>query len=212
MTAAFSLHKTDPRFKDHTGKVFGHLTALRVSGKKGDCYAWECSCSCGKIHTVKSADLTRGNVQSCGCQVGMKPVHGMLKSRAYGSWRAMKKRCLNPRAKMYPHYGGRGIRVCKRWMSFKNFLADMGDRPDGMTLERKKTNRHYTPGNCRWATQAEQQANRQINAVLEFRGEKKILHEWALSRGINEDTLRARIRRGWSVEDALTKSVTPRRK
>lgn len=86
----------------------------------------------------------------------LKPGHV---SRTYSSWQCMKMRCLNPRIKQWSDYGGRGIKMCKRWLDFKNFLADMGVRPEGKTLDRIDNDGNYEPGNCRWATKAEQIAN-----------------------------------------------------
>lgn len=96
----------------------------------------------------------------------IQPRHGMTDTPTHRSWLEMRRRCTNPHSEHWPDYGGRGIRFCERWESFENFLADMGERPDGMTLDRIDVNGHYEPGNCRWATSSVQQRNKR-RIVLE---------------------------------------------
>lgn len=121
----------------------------------------------------------------------------------------MVKRCTNPKQQSYRYYGGKGVTVCDRWLAgFENFLADMGERPDGMTLDRyPNASGNYEPGNCRWATPRMQQSNTSANVLLEFNGETKHISEWARSLGTHRETLVGRLRRGWSVERALTTPV-----
>jgi hypothetical protein len=96
----------------------------------------------------------------------VKHGHG-YRTPTYNSWDGMKQRCLNPRNPNYPSYGGRGITVCERWVSFENFLADMGERPAGLSLDRVDNDGGYEPGNCRWATRSEQQRNRRRSAYFD---------------------------------------------
>ena len=134
--------------------------------------------------------------------------HGMCRTDAYKAWTAMKKRCNNPRNADYPYYGGRGISYCARWESFGVFYADMGDRPDGMTLDRIDPTKGYNPENCRWATRKEQSCNKRNNVILTLNGVSKTLPEWAEELGIHIKTLRNRIKEsGWSQEQALTLPV-----
>lgn len=139
-----------------------------------------------------------------------KPTHGMHGTPTYKTWEAMKTRCNNPASKNYAAYGGRGVTVCARWSaSFEDFLADMGVRPAGTTLDRfPDTNGHYEPGNCRWATKVEQQRNATANRRVTFNGETLTQVEWAQRQGIRQDTLSYRLRRGWPVLQAL--SLEPR--
>lgn len=125
----------------------------------------------------------------------------------YNAWSSMKDRCSNSKSKYYHRYGGRGIRVCKRWRdSFAAFLKDMGPRPTRLhTLDRKHNDKNYCKSNCRWATRREQANNRSNNRFLTFRGRKQSLAAWARETRINEDTLRHRLKYGWTPEQTLTR-------
>ena len=124
----------------------------------------------------------------------------------YDTWVNMTQRCYNRRHPSWRRYGGRGIRVCARWRrSFTAFVLDMGPRPRGATLERKKNNGNYTPGNCTWATRSEQQFNRRTNVLLTFRGRTQPLKKWAREIGLSHVTLRTRVLvLKWSTRRALT--------
>ncbi len=157
---------------DLTGKQFGRLTVLRLSGHNIHRQReWLCRCACGTELVLPSVRFRTGNTSSCGClkrEVNrlLNLSHGASGGAnagyaqfpgAYKSWLAMRARCLNPGAVQYHHYGGRGITVHPRWLaSYEAFLADMGERPAGTSLDRINPNRNYEPGNCRWATRAEQ--------------------------------------------------------
>jgi hypothetical protein len=122
------------------------------------------------------------------------------------TWDSMKQRCLNPNCESYPHYGGRGIKVCDRWLNDVDaFYADMGDKPSpDSQIDRIDNNGDYTPDNCRWATVKEQARNRRSNTFLNFNGQEKTIAEWAEDLGIKQNTIIERLRRGSTVEKALT--------
>jgi hypothetical protein len=131
-------------------------------------------------------------------------VHGMTGTPTWKSWFSMRQRCTCAYVVAYEQYGARGIKVCERWDSFENFLADMGERPEGMTLDRYPDNNgNYEPGNCRWATYEEQSANRRVSVWLEMGGEVLTVGQWAKRVGLNYTTLRRRLQLGWSPERAL---------
>ena len=160
--------------KDISTQRFGRLTVLRYvrSDKRGEAM-WKCRCDCGKVVLALGGNLRSGHTQSCGCWMRQRAaaaqyVHGESRSRIsnrkrtseYQRWHSMRKRCLNPNCKAYKNYGGRGIKVCKRWKHYPNFLADMGRCPSGKSLDRINNDGNYTPANCRWATQKQQVHNR----------------------------------------------------
>lgn len=120
-------------------------------------------------------------------------------------WRGMKRRCYSPKCAKYPRYGGRGIRVCDRWLeSFDNFLADMGPRPSPEhSIDRIDNDGNYEPSNCRWATREEQQRNTSRARMITIGGRSAPLAEWEKLSGMGRDAVRARLRRGWSPEEAL---------
>jgi len=202
-------HPKDKRFQDITDDVYGMLTALYYAGKtKCGHSLWLFRCSCGNHHvTQPRAAIKSGD---CGCQLGARISAGVTRhgcsegSPAYKTWAGMIQRCTNKNQRSYKDYGGRGITVCERWLKFKNFYADMGERPSKEhSIDRIDVNGNYEPGNCRWATQAEQHANKTNNARWEFRGQVKCAFEWAAELGISIRTIRSRLRYGWTLEQAL---------
>jgi hypothetical protein len=128
---------------------------------------------------------------------------GKAKLPEYGQWADMLQRCKNPKLRSYHLYGGRGIKVCKRWLAFDNFYEDMSSKPKGYTLERIDNSKDYTPENCKWASPQEQAFNRRDNHLLTHRGKTLPLTMWARQLGIKPTTLSGRIRRGWSISRAV---------
>lgn len=157
---------------DLSGHIFGRLTVVSRSqnGPRGQA-RWNCLCSCGSYKVVSSKLLRSGETSSCGCKQrefaasGLAHFrHGKRHSAEYTVWAGMIQRCTNPNSPSYPRYGGRGITVCDRWRDSANFLADMGPRPEGTSLERIDNSGGYSPNNCKWATDEEQRANKQPQA------------------------------------------------
>lgn len=132
-------------------------------------------------------------------------THGEAnKSLAYTSWSQMIQRCCNTNHKHYHHYGGRGITICPSWKeSYSQFLKDMGPRPDGTCLDRIDNSKGYEPGNCRWATQIEQNNNQRTNKFIEFNGKRLTYRQWDRELGFKHGTISARIYRGLDPVTAL---------
>lgn len=134
--------------------------------------------------------------------------HGMCKAgqqtRFWKIWAGMKNRCLSSTTPCFHKYGGRGIKVCERWMKFENFYEDMKEGyTDKLTLERKNNNGNYELSNCRWATWMEQQNNKRNSVFIEYGGLKLTVSQWARKLGFNPKSFRHRLERGWSIEDAI---------
>lgn len=154
------------------GARYGKLTVVTIGAPDRSRHrTCTCICDCGQPAVVRATDLTTGHTTSCGCAlITRKTKHGQTNSRTYQSWRAMRKRCNDPKNVQYPNYGGRGIKVCAEWndpeTGYVAFVRDMGERPPGMTLDRKEADGDYEPSNCRWATSTQQQWNKRSTREL----------------------------------------------
>lgn len=138
---------------------------------------------------------------------GHTPKHSKP-SRTYNSWSNMVRRCTQPYHHKYYLYGAKGITVCDEWLDFSNFLRDMGERPEGKTLDRINGEIGYSKENCRWATPKEQQRNIKTNLMLTYNGITKTIADWADEYKIGRETLKYRIRSGWDLTLALTHKAT----
>lgn len=206
-------------FQDLTGKRFGRLVVICLSHRDSHGSHWRCRCDCGKEPVVRGYRLGK-KTNSCGCLQReraretarlMATRHGQYRTPEYRAWCHMIRRCYSTKASHYQCYGGRGIKVCRRWRaSFQNFLADMGRRPSPKhSLDRRDNNGDYTARNCRWATQTEQLLNTRQNRLVQFEGRTQPLAAWARERGISPRTLRSRLNKGWAVRRALNESIQP---
>jgi hypothetical protein len=131
----------------------------------------------------------------------------------YATWLGMRERCYNPEAVNFRNYGGRGIKVCARWSVFANFVSDMGNRPEGTTLDRfPDVNGNYAPDNCRWATIIQQARNRRNNRLIEYNGRTQCLAAWIDELGVDREVVKWRLAHGWTVERAFTEPVSVRRR
>lgn len=195
------------RSEDLTGRQFGRLTVTGKSDRKGYGTFWHCSCACGGTTEVTTRLLRIGRTKSCGClkteQIAtLNRTHGMKGTRTYKSWLDLRQRCNDCND---PDYGGRGISYDPEWVSFEAFLRDMGEAPEGMTIERRDVNGNYTRDNCRWATLQEQANNKRNNLLLTLNGETLTAAQWAARVAIPYKTILTRKGRlGWSDERTLT--------
>lgn len=143
------------------------VVASRQGTDKFKNATWLCDCDCGRQHIATTAQLNRGSVTSCGCKKleGLRKIHGLKRHELYPTWLNMRQRCRNPKHPRYADWGGRGIKVCDRWDDFPNFLKDVGERPQGKTLDRRDNDGDYCPENVRWATPLEQNTNKGRNSL-----------------------------------------------
>lgn len=203
-----------------TGERFGRLLAVKYAGHRGRNRVWLCRCDCGNETTVEAGMLRYGDTQSCGCLHRDRARDANIKHggsggwkgpqpRLYSVWAGMKRRCFNLNDSGYVNYGGRGITVCAEWMSFDPFRkwALSNGYRDDLTIERNDNDGNYTPGNCRWATKSEQNSNSRHCRFLTHKGQTRTIAQWAEVVGMNRDTLRNRLNRGWAIDQALTAPV-----
>lgn len=191
------------------GQKYGRYTILSEMPSKNGMRMVLCRCDCGTERAVYFKNLKSGNSRSCGC-LGFEATsarnykHGYAKSPTWNIWVGMLQRCSPSSGKNAADYFARGIRVCERWQSFENFLADMGDRPIGMQIDRIDNNGNYEPGNCRWVTPSQNARNTRRNTLLTFRGETHSVAEWSEIKGWARSVISGRLHYGWSVERILT--------
>lgn len=203
--------------KSMIGRKNNKLTVIGLSPQKavGRQFQWVCRCDCGTLCVVRGASFRSGATKSCGCY-RLERVreaatrHGCTagrtnNDRTYRSWRAMRGRCLNPKNVNWHNYGGRGISICKRWDDYSLFLADMGIRPAGKSIDRIDNSKNYSPDNCRWATPAEQSRNSRKTKLTEdiarsIRSDRSggtLIKDIAAARGVSQTTI-------WSVTAGQT--------
>lgn len=182
-----------------SGERYGRLTVVEFDGIRNKNSYWRCACDCGQIVITQRSHLRSGTTRSCGCLRDdgntSRARHGLHRSPTWITWMAMKQRCLNPEAADYPRYGGVGVTICERWLDFKNFLADMGERPNDRTLDRVDNDGNYEPSNCRWATASEQNQNRSSTRWIEYGGRRMCLSGWAKDLSVTKGALHGMIER-----------------
>lgn len=217
---------------DLTGKRFNRLLVLERSGSYIDSTGrkrplWKCLCECGNVCVKKAKSLQSGDAKSCGCynkELCAQRIkafnkitdhsyvikHNMSHTRLHNIWNNMKQRCYNPNNTGYYVYGAEGKTVCDEWLdkekgfiNFYNWSMSYGYRDD-LTIDRIDGSKGYSPSNCRWVTMKEQSNNTRQNCLIEYKGKKQTIAQWAEEKGMVFNTLRTRLIRGWNIERALT--------
>lgn len=206
---------------DLVGHRFGRLVVLRRDGSYNGKTLWIARCDCGVEATVPSDRLRGRKTRSCGClsremtEKGRRHfIHGMTGTGLYRIWSGMISRCMNPKSEGYRKYGARGIVVHPPWRVFVNFMRYviryLGERPSvEYSIDRIDNDGGYVPGNIRWATISMQQRNKRTNRMLTVRGRTMCITDWAKESGIERTTITQRLRRGWSVEEAVDAALRP---
>lgn len=209
------------RLIDLTGQKFGRLTVIeRAKNAKYSSVRWLCQCDCGQQTVVTAGNLKNNHTRSCGClrrDINSKIhyIHGYSHSKnkrneIYTIWKDIVKRCNNSNCNNYENYGGRGIRICNKWLKFINFLEDMGERPRGMSVDRINNDGDYCPENCKWSTRKEQNRNSRHNVLITINNKTRCLSEWCEFYQLPYQKVYGRLYRGWIPEEAL--ELIPRKK
>lgn len=197
------------------GTTFERWTVIEYAGKKANGKQWLCRCSCGTSRVIPAGNLRQGLSKSCGCYK-TDSLRGLPYKfpKEHQVWEAMKARCRNPRNRQYKDYGGRGVKVCARWLKhskgFFNFMADMGARPSAKhQLDRFPNNDGpYSPNNCRWATPQDSNRHGRKNHFIAFQGKVLCLAAWSEISGIPAVSLGQRLSLGWTPKQAITTPLT----
>ena len=198
-----------PPLLDLSGQRYGRLTVVQPTDRRSTgSVIFECRCDCGRTSFASGGNLRGGKVRSCGCsKVESLYRHGLSRHPSYHAWHSLVARCTDRDHPQWADYGGRGIRVCDEWsgeFGIVQFVADMGVKPQGTSLDRIDNDGPYSKDNCRWATVHQQQSNTRSNVNITFQGKTQILSEWARELGIAPDTLAWRLKSGRPLDKILT--------
>ncbi|MFA6290131.1 MAG: hypothetical protein WC637_00040 [Victivallales bacterium] len=201
------------RLQDLTGKRYGRLTVKSRDTNCGKHVKWVCLCDCGNEKTIFAMNLKRGLTTSCGCfrkeNIHNPLKHGLTGTRIYNIYHGMIARCcsIQENNEAYPYYRGKGIEVCNEWRSdIKNFYswAMANGYDESLTIDRIDNDGNYEPSNCRWIPIGEQSKNTSSNHNITFQDETMTMSDWARKKGLKISTFCARLKKGWSKEEALT--------
>lgn len=217
VTNAISWYNSIMNVNDLTNKKFNRLTALKRVGHSGKgAVIWLFRCDCGKEKEIVGWKVKSGHTKSCGClqsewavkhaiELARRNItHGMSYLRPYSIWHSMLQRCLNKKSHSYKNYGGRGIKVCNKWLKFKGFLEDMKvGYENGLSIDRINNDGNYNKENCRWVTVKQQNNNNRNCHFFTYKGITKNITQWADKLGLNVNTVRVRIHRGQNELEAL---------
>jgi len=203
--------------KDYAGIRFGRLVGVSLVERdtsKENNHLWRFVCDCGGHKTARIKNVRGKKTQSCGCLatetlVKRNTTHGLSGSGTYRSWKDCRARCNNTNDTDFKHYGGRGITVCDEWDDYEAFLRDMGERPDGLTLDRIDVDGNYSADNCRWADAATQANNKRNNRTVVIDGIRANLSEWSRWLGVGHKTLSYRLDAGWTEEEIKQGAKSP---
>lgn len=205
-----------PAIIDLTGQRFSKLTVIKFLGRTKKMSMFECKCDCGSVTSVSSNNLRKGHTTSCGCQSSRKTIgertakHNLTNHPLFESWIGMRNRCYNKKHNRWVNYGGKGIEVCNEWKDDFIVFYDWGIKNGwdlGLSIDRIDNDKNYCPDNCKFSTIKEQNRNRTSNLRLTIDGVTKILIEWSEISGTNPQTIRKRLKNGWSDKEAVFSPV-----
>ena len=200
-----------------SGERFGRLRVLRESYRRdvnGNVYWW-CKCDCGTEKEIVGVSLRKAGTKSCGCLQKeavskCNTKHGLSRTNIYRRWTAIKQRCTNPNKKGYELWGGRGITICKEWEddfeAFREWAISNGYRRD-LDIDRIDNNKGYSPDNCRWVTRTVNLNNTRGNVRYTYDGKTMTVTQWSRYLGGSDNLITNRLKRGWCIEDALSKKA-----
>lgn len=213
------------KFINEVGNTYGRLTVLEqgpsVKYSNKPVVMWVCKCVCGSIRVTSGGSLRYGSTRSCGClsadtAVRVHTKHGHSRrsnsSKTYHTWESMLSRCTCKTDPRYTTYGGIGIDVCDKWRKFENFLEDMGEKPEGLTLDRVDNNLGYSKENCRWATTMEQVLNRRCSIWVVRGGVRKVLKHWCLELSLNYSRALRMVKEGTDPNEVPSKLLASKLK